>query len=144
MIRQVGVPHQRANRYTTVSVRGYLCQIEMVNIHKGRWRFDTVLHQIDKVRPSSQKLCSLRGPRANRIVGRCRPLIVEGIHADTPLVTARTAATMLGYAPHRQIFPLIRSRISSSESGACRSSSFRCSLTNATAEHSWPGVQYPH
>src|SRR5262249_34324813 len=61
-------------------------------------------------------------PGAGLAGGRHRGLDVggarvgEGRHGIRSPATARTAATMFGYAPHRQRFPLMRSRISSSVS----------------------------
>jgi hypothetical protein len=61
MIRQIGVPHQRANCYTTVDALGYLGKVEMIDVNNGRRRLNPVLHQIDNVRTASQKLRSMRG-----------------------------------------------------------------------------------
>src|SRR5580704_8397135 len=67
--------------------------------------------------------------------------------------TSRTAATMLGYAPHRQMLPDIRSRISRSLNSIFEAAtSFvtalgaprRASSSIATAEQIWPDVQKPH
>ena len=97
---------------------------------------DALLHQIDERRSACEIARAalaarshgrrLRRPRAPR----------EGIHhvAFRPSCTART---MFGYAPHRQMLPLIASRTSSS---VCA----RFSDASPTALMICPGVQKPH
>jgi hypothetical protein len=55
-------------------------------------------------------------------------------HSDPPAATSRIAATMLGSAPHRQMLPLVSSRISSSDPAVPSS-------TCAMADMICPGVQ---
>jgi hypothetical protein len=73
-----------------------------------------------------RKWASGRAPYPRRSRG-------NGYSPDRP-ATSRIAATMFGYAPHRQRLPLMNSRISSSDPALPSSSS-------ATADMICPGVQ---
>ena len=68
------------------------------------------LHQVDERRtPAEESGAGLRR-HLDRFVDAPRTLVGDLAHHTL----LRTAATMLGYAPQRQMFPLIPSRISSS------------------------------
>src|ERR1700732_3223587 len=81
---------------------------------------DLELHQVQKIGAATYEL------RAGSRHGRSRcprvsdPLVRERLHRDTSPATSRMAATILGYAAHRQMLPLMRSRISASDRGICR------------------------
>src|SRR5581483_9342224 len=92
---------------------------ESPDVDEQRRRLDAELHQVDEVRPARE----YPGPVASRELAclrqRFRPHVVERSHPAASL----TASTMFTYAPQRQRFPLIRSRISRASSvGAARTS----------------------
>src|SRR5258708_1446972 len=153
MIGQIGIPNQGADLHSTIGNCDDLLQLEMVDIDECRRRLNTIFHEVDEIRSAGQELRASRRPSMDRVFGRCRTFVAKSFHADAP-ATARTAATMLGYAPQRHIFPLMRSLISSSVISGCsvlpvckltiESAPRLCSSTAATAEQICPGVQYPH
>src|ERR1700747_1003881 len=120
-------------------------------VDEGGGVLDVVSHQIDEVGAAAEEFCTAGGDGVDSFVGCGGALVGEGVHAETPFAAARTAATMLGYAPQRQRLPLIRSRISLSVSSGLvvlpvsKETVLRvlclCSLSRATAEQIWPGVQ---
>src|SRR5437016_4998974 len=102
---------------------------------------DVQLHQIDEIRAAGHESGGGRGTGADRRVDVRGADVVEIDHWVRPPPfeacarrTSCTAATMPGYAPHRQMLPLIASRTSSSL-GPHDSSS------TATADMIWPEVQ---
>src|SRR5438445_606813 len=125
------------------------CHVDEVRgpLHAG-------LHEVHEVGAAAEELrvgLARDGGHGGARVAGAR--VGERPHAGLP-AAARTAATMLGYAPHRHRLPLMRSRISSSVSAAgpsTRTSAVaalaapsRASRRSATAEQICPGVQYPH
>src|SRR5437870_3435388 len=111
---------------------------------------DLELHQVQKIGAATDEL------RAGSRHGRSRcprvsdPLVRERLHRDTPTATSRMAATILGYAAHRQMLPLMRSRISASDRAICPDATSGvtwlgqpafASASMPIAEQIWPGVQ---
>ena len=68
-----------------------------------------------------------------RVLGVDGLRVAERVHAPPP-ATDWSAATMLAYAPQRQMLPLIHSRAATLSVG-------RCSFIRPTAETICPGVQ---
>ncbi len=103
------------------------------DVDHARGPFDVGLHQVDERRAARVEARRTgRGERAG-IPARRRGDELERAHHAAPRAAA-TAATMFGYAPQRQMLPLIASRISSSVR-ACPSA------RTPTAERICPGVQ---
>src|ERR1700734_378671 len=101
MIGQIGVFYQGPDLYSTIGTRDDLLQIEMVDIDKCRRRLNTLFHQVDEIRSAGQELRSSRRSSMYGALGCRRAFVAKSFHADAP-ATARTAATIFGYAPHRQ------------------------------------------
>ena len=82
----------------TVSVAGGgdLGEGEVGDVDEGGGVLDVVLHQVDEVGASAEELGSAGGDGVDGFIGSGGALVVEGIHAEAPFATARTAATMLG------------------------------------------------
>ena len=100
---------------------------------------DVLLHQVDQVRAAGDELGrAVRGDLAHGGRHVAGPGVGKGVHRPAPLspacITCSMAATMFGYAPHRQRLPLISSRMSSAVFA-------RPSVIKPTAEQIWPGVQ---
>src|ERR1700683_1252184 len=130
----------------------------MIDVDQHRWLFDAVLHQVDQIGAACQKFRAriFRDglERGFRLLG---PLISEWIHprpswfAPLPRQTLSTAAMIPGYAPQRQMFPLMRSRISAGVNSAAPGAQIsavtqldspaRASSSIAMAEQICPGVQ---
>ena len=101
------------------------------------------LHQIDE-RGAPGKILDAALPCGGGCVRGlgcgCRPLIGKGLQSYPPLAVfiamrpCFTALTMFGYAAQRQRLPLMYSRISASFAAWP-------SVTQATADMIWPGVQ---
>src|SRR5580700_6124307 len=85
---------------------------QRIDVDEMRRRLDLKLHEIDQIgAPGNELGCRL----GRRCAGRCDtagPIVAKRFHVRPPSTTSRIAATMLGYAEHRQILPLIRSAIS--------------------------------
>src|SRR6202522_1774107 len=118
MIGQIGVFHQGPNPHSTIGTRDDFLELEMIDVDERRRRLNPIFHQVDEIRSAGQELRASRRSSMDGALGRRRAFIAKSFHADAP-ATARTAATILGYAPQRQIFPLIRSLISSSVISGC-------------------------
>src|ERR1700690_4307202 len=125
MIGEVAVADQRANEDASVGRVFDFCEVEAGDVDESARLLDVVLHEIDEVGAAAEKLCAARGDGVESLIRCGYALIGEWIHAGSPFLfatleeivkpaAARTAATMFGYAPHRQMLPLMRSRISSS------------------------------
>src|SRR5439155_12898453 len=93
---------------------------ERVDVDEERGALDVELEEINEVRAAGDEACALQQARSARsgIGGRRGAAIAEVDHRFASEVavprTDCTAATMPGYAPHRQMLPLIASRSSSS------------------------------
>ena len=120
-------------------------KLQAIDVDDALGLLDAQLHEIDKRGPARKKAHA--GPLLGRGGGRCRrngrraircALQREGLHGLPPARWLRRtcwmAATMLGYAPHRQMLPLMNSRTSSSDGP-------HGSLRSATADMIWPDVQ---
>src|SRR5436190_24123369 len=102
--------------------------------------FHTVFHQIDKIRAAGEQLDVIRmADGLQSFVRGVGALVFEGIHRELRY-TLCIAWTIPGYAPHRQMFPLILSRICSTVRSI---GSELCSTSSnmATAEQICPDVQ---
>src|SRR5258708_13621224 len=88
----------------------------MININKLIRCSNAALHQIDEVGASCNDLCTrLIDNLQNALLG-CRADVLKLFHTVCPpSFTSCMPFTMLGYAPQRQILPLIYSLISDSE-----------------------------
>ena len=107
---------KRANAHPAIREVLDLVQREAIHIDEMRRTFDLELHEIEQVGAARDefRVRVARGGRRCRS-GRGRLLVAEGPHALTLLVFCATsvmASTIFEYAPHRQMFPLMRSRIS--------------------------------
>src|SRR5689334_3874221 len=82
---------------------------------------DTELHVVDEVSAARQEhRIGTLGDRGDGVGDAGRAVVAERNH----WAASRIAATMFGYAAHRQRLPLMRSRISASDSsGVCSRSS---------------------
>src|SRR5258705_13491971 len=76
---------------------------------------DLELHQVEQIGAAADELCAWPRRGLSGRFGIDDPLVRKRFHLDPPPATSLMAATMLGYAAHRQMLPLIRSRISTSE-----------------------------
>src|SRR5207248_10016068 len=86
---------------------------ETIDVDQRVMRFHAHFHQIDQVRSAAEKFCVRFRSNARKgfiWIGNAR--IGEWIHT-LPLASL-IAARIFGYAPHRQMLPLMNSRISSS------------------------------
>src|SRR5262245_55593547 len=80
---------------------------------------DFELHQVQKIGAATYEHRA-RSRHSRTCCSRVSdPLVGERLHRDTSPATARMAATMFGYAAHRQMLPLMRSRISVSDRAIC-------------------------
>src|SRR5947209_18514832 len=84
----------------------------MRNIDQPGGTFHVLLHQVDEVGTARNefgvRIGSDPSHRVRNVIGPC---LLKADHACS--IACWIAATMLGYAPHRQILPLMSSRISS-------------------------------
>jgi hypothetical protein len=119
MIRKIGVPNQCTDLNALILFLAHLREIKAVDVYERSRRLHSVLHQVDKIRAACKEFRATHCPEVKRFRRSDCPLVLKRSHADTPLATARTAATMFGYAPHRQMLPLMRSQISSSDISGC-------------------------
>ena len=131
-----GVTHLRQGTDANASIRCHVdrCERQTADVDERRRSCDVELDQIDDVGTARQE----RGVGqcrdcSDRVVRSLRTRIGERAHQVRP-AAALTAATILVYAPQRQMLPLMYSRISASER-------VRPSAIKPTAEHICPGVQ---
>src|SRR5581483_9302976 len=123
-------------------------QAQVIHIDEPLRSFDARFHEIDEIRASADELAA-RADGAQRGIDRRGALVFERIHDHALRAAWRIAATIFGYAPQRQMLPLMRSRISVSvSSGLPRVSHVtalgaprRNSSSIAVPEQSCPGVQ---
>ena len=133
MIGEVGIRHERADADAAVRCLFNLVQRQTRNIDQSRGAFDIFLHQVDQIGAACDELRSRIGRhlphRVGDVVGSC---VLEIDHDFS--IACWIAATMFGYAPQRQMLPLISSRISSAVFALP-------SAMSPTAEQICPGVQ---
>src|SRR5690349_19908770 len=98
-----------------------IASAEVVDVDEVRRSFDIELHEIDEIRPTGNESRRRRGAGVERGVDVASAHIFEVDHRVCPPPfeacarrTSCTAAAMPGYAPQRQMLPLIASRTSSS------------------------------
>ena len=106
-------------------------QIQPRDVHQARGIEHLQLHQIDERCPTGEE--GRARPCSDCILHARCALVAEVAHQPLPR-RRRTAAQMFGYAPQRQMLPLIPSRMAPSLSATPSASS-------ATAERICPGVQ---
>src|SRR5687768_14364870 len=135
MISHFTVQRKCTNDQFSVLLFDFL-QRKVRDVDKFLWRHNAFFHQVDQVRTTSNDLrCGILCKDTNGSLGRRGFYILKVDHDLPPCdFTSEIALTILGYAPQRQIFPLIYSRISASVF-ACRS------WMQATADMICPGVQ---
>src|SRR3954453_5694400 len=136
MVGQVAVRHERADAQPPA--RGFLDSPEwqMRDVDEPPGALNIVLHQVQYVgAPSDESGVRIGSDLSESVadIGRLGKLKVDHGLLLIAAMACWIAATILGYAPQRQILPLISSRISSS---VCA----RPSLIRATADMIWPGV----
>src|SRR6185295_734750 len=86
---------------------------EPVDVHDRGGPFDVLAHEIYQRRSAGEKERSARRRGNCRVIVFCPKKLKRNHHAFR--TTSSIAATMPGYAPQRQMLPLIHSRISSGE-----------------------------
>src|ERR1700752_52454 len=147
----MAVPDHRANPETTTRAFLDRRQRKSGDINEEAGLLDALTHEIDQIRASGEKSRGYRraGCGVDRRLTIVGPHVLEGIHRDISATASRMASRMPTYAPQRHRFPLMRSRNSSSLScwgdalglvTALGTPSFH-SVSIATAEQIWPGVQ---
>jgi hypothetical protein len=133
VIGEIRVAHQRADAEPAIGSVLNLVEGKPGDIDQLRWPLDVHLHKIDQIRAPGDELCAWAvGHEAHRLGGAVGARILEVDHGCP--IACWIAATMLGYAPQRQMFPLINSRISSAVLALP-------SAIKPAAEQIWPGVQ---
>ena len=133
MLGDLGVRRHRVDAHA-VLLDVDLAQVQPAHVHHVERLQHLDLHQIDE-RSAPGEECRV-GPRAalHCRFNAVRALVGDPLHGYTLPFALRTASTMLGYAPQRQMLPLIPSRISSSVRPPP-------SLSRPMAERICPGVQ---
>ena len=93
---EVGVADHGTDGDAAFGRGGDLGEAEVIDIDERGRCLDAILHQVDEVGAARQELGAVGRARVDGVVGSGGALVVEGIHADTPRATDRTAATMFG------------------------------------------------
>src|SRR5260370_37798279 len=111
MIGEVGIWHECADPQSSIGRLLDSLERQPRDVDQARWAFDILLHQVDQVGAARDELRRrISGHLAHRIGDVVRASVLEIDH-DRP-IACWIAATVLGYAPQRQILPLMSSRIS--------------------------------
>ena len=86
---------------------------------------DAILHPVRQLGRTRDEGCARHLRNCGVNIGRS--MIGKRVHGLARSATCWMATTMLGYAPQRQMLPLMHSRISAADP-------VRCSLSSATAD----------
>ncbi len=116
MIGGVRIAYERPDSHAVFMLLD-VPQRQTIDVDKVRRTLHSHLHQIQKIRPASDKAhVGTLAVTPDCLINRRRASVRERSHPLLPRYACRMAATIPSYAPQRQMFPLIRSRISSSVS----------------------------
>src|SRR5216683_557482 len=122
VIGEIAIGNQRADPQAAVLRLLDLVERQMRDVDEPRWTRNILLHQVDQVGTPGDEFrarvrCNLAHGVGDVACARISEIVHRFASPDFPValpdMTSWMAATMLGYAPQRQILPLISSRISS-------------------------------
>ena len=112
VIGEIGIRHERADPQSSVGGLFDGLERQPRNVDQPCRPFDVLFHQVDQIGAARDEFRFwIGGDLAHRVGDVGGPRILEIDH-DCP-IACWIAATMLGYAPQRQMLPLMSSRISS-------------------------------
>ena len=133
VIGKIGVAHERPDAKAAACGLLDLVERKPGDVDQLRRPLDVHLHQVDQIGAAGDEFRPrARGHLAHGVGDIRRTRILEVDH-DCP-IACWIAATMLVYAPQRQMLPLISSRI-------CSGVFALPSAISPAAEQIWPGVQ---
>jgi hypothetical protein len=133
VIGQIRVAHEGTDAKPSAGCFLDLVERQLGDVDKLGRPLDIHLHKIDQIgAPGDELRTRAIRHEAHRFGDAVGTRILEADHSRP--IACWIAATMLGYAPQRQMFPLINSRISSAVFALP-------SAIKPVAEQIWPGVQ---